>query len=424
MNCTFLIGKIRTLKNNTTVRHGALFAFFSFLNNGINFLLLIILAKYITPDEYGELNLFNTFITLIGIFISLCTTSYIGVSFFKKDREALKKIIDIALLTSTGMLFLLAGLISLFPDFFSKIVGVDFRYLWIALLVCYFQVFNTVNLDIWRLEEKPVSYGIYSVCVVVLNFCITLFLVAGLHWGWLGRLYAQFYVAILFFIISIVFLIRRKYLVFKWPEFSLFKETFLYALPIIPHLSSFWLRQGLDRYIINYYHSIEAVGLYSFSLNFANVINIVGTAFNATNSVFIYKKLAAGYSVAKPILNKQTRWMVLLFLVLTLGIISLVSLFIPWVIPKYSGCIPYLFPVCFAAFFQCLYLLYVNYLFYYQKTVQLMHITFFVSLMQVLLSVLLTRYSVLWTAYISLIISIVTFSLVFLQSKKTLKCLH
>lgn len=413
--------KIKNLKNNPTVRNGALFTFFAFLNNGVSFLLLIILAHYIAPDGYGELNLFNTFVTLLGIFICLCTNSYIGIVFFKRDKVVVRKVINIALLTATGMLFVFSVVLSLFPDFLYRIVGISVRYQWIALLICYFQVFNNINLDIWRLEEKPVKYGLYSLSVALLNFCFTLFLVIAIHWGWLGRLYAQFYVAIVFFLVSILFLIKRKYILLKWPERSLFKETLLYALPIIPHLSSFWLRQGLDRYIINYSHTTSDVGLFSFAVNFASVINIVGVAFNATNSVFIYKKLADGYAASRSALEKQTRWMIVLFGSLTIGLVVLVSVAIPWLVPQYTACIRYLYPVCGAAFFQCLYLLYVNYLFYYQRTVQLMFITFSSSVLQATLSLILTPYSVLWTAYISLFTSFLIASGVYVYSRKILR---
>lgn len=415
-----LVNKLKLLKQNTTIRNGILFSIFSFFNSGVSFILLVILAKYISPADYGYLNLFNTFVTLINIFISLSTVSFISVAFFKKDRVGLLKVIDVTLLVSSVVLVVLFFTLSVFPVFFEKLVGIKIYYQWFALLICYFQVFNSVNLDIWRLEEKPVSYGLYSVSTVLLNFVITLFLIIGLDQGWVGRVYSQFYVSFVFFFISILFLIKRKYILFKWPEYSFFKETILYALPIIPHLTSFWLRQGLDRYIINYYYSTSEVGLFSFALNFASIISIVGTAFNATSSVFIYKKLTEGYGVARNILERQTRLMFVFFAILTIAVIGVVTIAIPWVLPKYIGCIPFLLPVCIAAFFYCIYLLYVNYLFYYERTVLLMWITFSMSVLQVSLSLLLTKYSILYTAYISLFVSACMAGAVYFFSKKIL----
>ena len=111
-----LENKLRKLRTNTVFKNGVLFTMFSFLNSGINFLLLIILANFISPLEYGELNLFNTFVTLLSMLISLNTTGIISVEFFKTSRTQFRKILNGVLLLSTGTLcffyFLIAGFFS------------------------------------------------------------------------------------------------------------------------------------------------------------------------------------------------------------------------------------------------------------------------------------------------------------------------
>lgn len=410
-----------SLRKSANFRNGILYTLFSFLNNGISFILLLLLAEFIAPADYGRLNLFNTFVTLLSILISLSTNSYVGVAFFRKSRFDLRKIIFVTLFTTTGMLFLFSVVVALFPEMFQRVVGIETKYLWIALFICYFQVFTNLNLDIWRLEEQPVRYGVFSMSIAVLNFLLTLGLVVALHKGWQGRVYAQGGVTALFFVVSILFLVRRKYLVFSWPGRAMFCETWAYALPLIPHLSSFWLKQGMDRYIINYFHAQEAVGLFSFAMNFGSIIGMVGTAFNATNSVYIFKKLSGGYEEARCVLRRQHNIMAVVFLGLTLFIWGTVTLFLPRLMPDYAGSVRYLFPVCMTAFFQCLYLLYVNYLFFYKHTRRLMYITVSTACVQMGLSLWLTRYDVLWTAYISAFVSLVMTALVIISSKHILK---
>lgn len=116
--------------------------------------------------------------------------------------------------------------------------------------------------------------------------------------------------------------------------------------------------------------------MFSFAYNFANVIQIVGFAFNATNSVFIYKNLAQNNTDTRDRLWKQTKVMLIFFFLLAILICLGTSVFIPILVPNYAGSIPYLFPLCMAAMFQCIYYLFVNYLFYYKKTKGLMFITF------------------------------------------------
>lgn len=412
---------LNKLRTNVVFKNGILFTLFSFLNSGISFILLIILANFISPSEYGELNLFNTFVTLLSMLISLNTTGIISVEFFKVSKEQLRKILNGVLLLSTGTLCLFTFLLLVFSDYFKIAIGLSVEYQWLALLICYLQVFSSINLDIWRLEEKPVSYGLYSVSTVLLNFVLTLILVIAFHQGWLGRLYAQVGVGVVFFFISILFLIKRGYLRRIWPDRSSLKEALHFGLPLIPHSTSSWIRQGIDRYIINYFYITADVGLFSFAYNFANVIQIVGFAFNATNSVFIYKNLSQDPLSARSRLFRQTKVMLLFFLLLSVLISIGTSIFIPIFIPVYTNAIPYLFPLCMGAMFQCVYYLFVNYLFYYKKTKGLMYITFSMSIVHLLLSLLLTRYSIMYTAYITMMVNFLIALFVFLYSRKIYK---
>lgn len=415
MNLRLQINRI--LKSHN-FKHGMLYMIFSFLNSGISFILVLILAKFLTPYDYGKLNLFTTFVTLVNIVITLCTTSYITVSFFKKDYKSLRQIITIAFGVTTLMLIVISIFLGIFPSFIEKSIGISRRFLGLGLLICYFQVFNAVNLDIWRLEEKPVTYGIYSVSFAICNFILTFWLIVGFNFGWQGRVYAWWLLGFIYFIISLIFLVRRRYLVVTLPSKALINETLIYSLPLLPHTLSFWLKQGLDRYIINYFYDQSIVGYFSFAANLAAIIGIVGNAFNATNSVFIYKKLANGYKTAKNSLEKQTLIMSYGFFLVSVLVGLFAWCLVNWGMPKYEKSTVYIIPLCLGGFFQCIYLLWVNYLFFYKQTKQLMHVTLSTALLQVVLSIVFTRYSSIMTAYISMFISGLTALIVYKLSKK------
>jgi len=403
------------------IKNGMLYTFFSFFNNGISFLLILVLAAYLLPQEYGSLNLFTTFVTLFSIIIALSSSSYISVCFFKKSRTDLLKTIQSVFGITLVMLGIAYLFILLCSTQIERLVGIDLKYLCMGVAICLFTVFNNVNLDIWRLEEKPICYGLYSMSFAICNCAATLLFVVTFKEGWQGRVYAWFVVGLIYFLISILFLIKRKYLVISKPSLTFIKETLVYSLPLVPHSLSYFLKQGCDRFIINYYWDTAEVGVFSFAMNFASVINIIGTAFNSSNSVYLYKKLSEGYIMNKGTLTKQTRIMTVLFLVITLVTIIVTYSLIPIILPKYSPSIQFIPPLCVGALFQCLYLLWVNYLFYYKKTVGLMYITFTTCILQVILSILLTKVDVLYTAYTSMTISMLTMTFVMFYSKFTLR---
>lgn len=411
---------LKNILNSKNIRNGAIYTIFSFLNRGLGFILLLILAGCLNPSDYGSLNLFNTFITLVGIFITLGTTGYVSVAFFQKDRESLNRIIGLSLFVTSIVLIMLSLILLIVPYEVQRITGIGLNYLFVALLICYTSEISNLNLVLWQVEEKPLSYGVFTFILAIFNFIFTLWFIVGLKMNWEGRVYSQLIVSLSLGIYSIYFIIKHNYISFLFLKKSIVIDTLSYGIPMIPHLMSFWFKQGCDRYVIQYYWDASYVGVYSFALNFAAIINMIGTAFNSSNSVYIFKNLSLGYVVTKGVLMRITHVMTWVYLVLTLTVWSCSSLLIPIILPKYVTCIPLLLPICIGAFAQCLYLLWVNYLFYYKRTKQLMYITFSTAILQLIISIILTGFTIIYTAYISMSISIITFGLVAWYAKRTI----
>lgn len=417
-----ILEEIHKLKNKITLstnfKNSIIFTAFAFMNNGVNFLLIMTLAAYLSPAGYGTLNLFNTLILILAILIPLGTTGYIGNSYFRMEKDELKRVLNVVFLVGCSMFFFLLLVVILGGRNLENTLGLSTKVQIIALAICFSQLLTTINLEIWRLQEQPIKYGIYTMVLVVLNCSVTLYFVVICNWDWEGRIYAQLLISTIFFIISFIFLFRKRLILQTKINKEILVETLKFGIPLIPHMLTAWMRQGVDRYIINAFLGAASVGIFSFALNFGNIIFMVGTAFNASNAVFIYKKLASNDSDTRSLLKKQTRTMIIFFMLFfTLTCITSYIL-IPIFFSKYVEALPLLFPLCLSATFQCIYLLYVNYLFYYKKTNILMYITVTISLLHIILSYILSKYAIIYTAYINLISNFVICILVIIISQR------
>ena len=177
----------------------------------------------------------------------------------------------------------------------------------------------------------------------------------------------------------------------------------LWGLPLIPHVATNFLRQGCDRYIINYYHSLEDVGYFSFALNLANIIILVGLGFNQSNSVDIFKVL--GDTTLQPQdkfkrIYNQNRPIKKIYILSSIVIPIITCLAIPVLLPKYRDCILYIPILSLSAFFNCMYFLYTNFLFFYKRTKYIMYVTLGSSIIHLILSLIFTRYSLYCTSLI------------------------
>lgn len=412
---------IQRILNNKNFRNGALFALFSFFNTGINFVIMMVMARFIKPDSYGQLSLFTTMVSLLSIFICLNTNGFIGVNFFSSSKEKIQRLLNVVVLTTLLAYMVMLTAMCCFTSALEEVSGLTIVYQFYAISFCALNVMNALLLDVWRLEEKVWRYGTFSVLLVICNLILTVLFVGFLRWDWQGRMYAQVITCAGFAVLAFYILTKKNYLRMVFPKKEDFVGAYRFGIPLIPHTTSFWLRQGLDRYVINAFTTQAMVGLFSFAANFANIIQIIGSAFNASYSVNIYKTLATANIDSVKLLRRNCWYLVGVYFVITLLIFLFASLLIPFAFPQYNDCIIYLFPLCGGAMFQCFYLVYVNILFFYKRTKILMYITFTCSLLHCIMSLLLTKYGVIYTAYISLFSNILIFMGVYGYSKRILR---
>lgn len=414
--------KTNNILHNKTLLNGMLFSLFSFLNRGIMFLLMLVLANFITPDEFGYLSLFGTVVMVIGYFIAMSSDGYLSVAYFQDGKYGVQQT-----LSSIGFTSLIMGLLFLVVIVVGGARGAAFvhlplKSLYIAVAICFFTVYTNLNLDYLRIKEKIKTYGIYSCVNALLNFVLSILFVKTFVLGWEGRIYAQVVSLGIFGIIGLLFFARQGFFVI--PNKQYWKKILVWGIPMIPHVATNFIRQGCDRYIINYYHSIADVGLFSFALNLANILLMVGIGFNQSHSVDIYKILGStdlSHEEKKKQLSIQKKQIFFIYTVSAALIFIGSVVFTPIILPKYSECISFLPLLTLSMYFNCLYFLYTNFLFYFSKTKWIMYTTVFSSLIHLLLSLLLTKYSLVITSAIYSLSNFLILLITYFLAKRIIK---
>jgi len=412
---------LNKIVSNKTVRNGTLFSIYSFFNKGTSFLLLLILANYIQPKEYGELSMFNTVVMLLGYVVSLSVHSYLSVSYFQRTKEEFRKDFSAICIVTITVSFILLLILLFDVDLWSNILKIPSDLVVFPLLLASLNVFVHMNTDLLRVQEKITQYGIFSCGFATSNMLLTLYLVIFQEQNWRGFVYAKLMCDCTFGLISLIRFYKFKLFTIT-TDISIYKTLLLFGLPVIPHHMANWVRQGCDRYIIDYFYDTSEVGLFSFALNIVSIITMIGTAFNATNQVNIYKILSAKFSKADKLtkLKRTERYIGFLYIGVTILIVVGATIFVPIMLPKYSKSVIYFLILSIHGLLICLYFLKCNYLFYFKRTKTLMYITFGTSILHLGLSLLLTRYSLIFTC---LIYGIMYFVLLLLVNNEANKLL-
>ena len=415
-------GLIARLKGNKTLMNGALFSLFSFINRGIGFLLLIILARYIMPAEYGRLSLFNTIVQFLGYFIALSCQGYFAISFFQRKDELFRQDTTSIVLIMTVCTSVLSLVLIFCHESLARFAELPKSFIWFSIIISFTQVFYYLYTDFLRIQEKVTRYGIVSCGFAIINFVLSLYLVIYKGLDWEGRVYSHLICTTVSGLIGFIILARNKLfsLNITWEGT---KNILLWGIPLIPHEATSWIKQGCDRFIINSTQSIEDVGLFSFALTLTSIVIMIGTAFNSTNSVSIYHILSSDLSAHEKQLKlrKQTRNIFKIYTVGYIAVLLVSSVLVPLLMPKYSGCMAYFWITSISGYLQCLYYLYVNYLFYYHKNQRIMIVTFMSAIIHLVLSLIFTRYSLYFTSLIYVISQGFVLALITHFSKRVIK---
>lgn len=392
---------IGSLTSTEGLRNGILYSLFSFINKGFSFVLVLILVKFISPAEYGTLNLFGTVVMVVGYCIALSTDNYLSVAYFRDGESGIRSTVSSVLPITLIIGLIFVGVIIAGGENLSSILDLPSSDLLLAVVICFFTVYLNLNLDLHRIKQKLKVYGCLSISNALLNLVLSVLFVYSFKMGWEGRVFAQTLCCMAYGLFAIYVLLKNNYI--GKINITYLKSMLIWGLPLIPHVATNFIRQGCDRYIINSYYSLDDVGLFSFALNISNIIILIGLGFNQSNSVDIYKVLGDKELPDDEKINKiryQNRVIRIIYIVCSL-IIPLISITLtPIFLPKYSSCVSYIPILSVCAFFNCLYFLYTNFLFFYKKTKVIMTITLLSSIVHLLLSLIFTRYSLYYTCIV------------------------
>jgi len=415
-----MIGKVI---NNNLFKATIIYTICSALNKSIPFLILPLLSYYLTPADYGIVANFNVFLSILTILITVGVDGAISVNYYKFTKNELKSYIFNALFISTIasslMVLLVIGLQSQIYDWFK----IPIFYQLLTIVMSFATVITTINLTLWRLEEKPVKYGFYEITQTILNVILSLIFVISLLRGWMGRVDGIIYSTVSYGLVSFIFLYKREYLQININK-DYIKSILGFGIPLIPHALSFWIRSGVDRILISKIINETSTGLYATGFQFGVFISFITMAFNNAFVPYLYKNLSEQDEIVlernKLKLVKLTILGIICLIFLCLCFTFFSNIFLKYFFNKsYQDASPFIFWAILGQTFQGMYLLFVNYLFFAKKTKKLAVISFSCSLLQIFISYFLIKeIGAIGAAYSTVIVSFVNFFIVMIYSNK------
>jgi len=256
----------------------------------IGFLLIPIYSSYLTPAAYGALALVTMFGSFVALAIGLGQHTAIFRFYFKYPAEDPRR--GAAISSFLAIIAAMAVPCALLASASKPIARVLMNDGGLALLILmmiainYLDLVEKVPLVLIRARRLATRYSAYSLIRTVTTISLILLFVVVLKLGAKGVLLGQLISGVLFTVLLYAIFMRGQRP--SWDR-EVGPAMLRFGLPLVPGLVLFSVFQYANRYFLQEFKGIDAVGQYALGSRFGEIIALMNTAIQTAWPVFLYE---------------------------------------------------------------------------------------------------------------------------------------
>lgn len=381
---------LKVLKNKL-LKDAGFYALFRIVDKIIPFLLLPIITRALTSDEFG---IFVLFQALAGIALPLMTLSVdssILLNYFKVKAERFRNYF------SSGYLLLIISsiVVSLLIWVLTKPISdlTEFPADWIGtiLLFCFFQFHSNLALNIYQVKKEVFKFGVYSISLTLTKNILMLILVIYVGMKWEGIIVSYVIAYGVFFCISLwLFKLNDLYTVKIDKRYIV--DNMKVGYPLSLHTIGSWLGNSATRVIVSSLLGTAATGSFGVGAALAMLVLYMQDSFNKAFVPYLFEKLEDyNQEIGRKLVKLTYIYNTVIFIfALFVGIAGYFLIDIIFGADYIDGREVVIF-IALGYAFDGMYKMHVNYIFYEKKT----HLIFFITMFTGILNIALTYYLIL-----------------------------
>lgn len=281
---TSLLHKIRELSKNL-----AIYGLGDVAISVVNFLLLPLYVRYLTPADYGVLGLLGSVEVMAKIFFRWGLDGSFMRFFYECEDERAKQrlasTIFFFLLALNGMLLAAALVVS--PALAGRLFGstTNLRALQLVLLNTFAIGFTFFPFHLLRMEKRSVEFSALALARSVSTLTLRIVLIVGMGLGVLGVVVADIVVTAVLMVVLL-----RWFVPLIRPVFSrtVLRDVLRFGLPRVPHAAAQQVMAVGDKFILAMFRPLEQVGIYGMGVSFGLTQKLFLSAFEYAWAPFYY----------------------------------------------------------------------------------------------------------------------------------------
>ncbi|MBD3920702.1 flippase [Paenibacillus sp. PR3] len=378
--------------SNSLLRTSGIYTLTNMFNAGIPFLLLPLLTRYLSPEEFGITAMFTVLFSFCMPLISININGTINRNYYDRDKIDFSSYVFNCIVIMISSTVLISFIVYFMSSKLSDWTSVPDNWIWTVVVSCFFQTLTLINLIIWQVQMKPKQYGIYMILQTAFSALLTVYLLVIFDYGWEGRLAAQVVGYVLFGIVSVFMLTRNKWIKYRF-NVDYIKDALKYGVPLIPHIISGLIITMIDRVFLTNFEGVEATGIYLVGYQIGSMIGVLQDAFNRAWTPWLFDKLKKDSIELKMLAIKYTYFYIVIILIIALTLGVSAPLLLKYLVGnEYHNASQYVIWIALGFAFNGMYKMVTNYLFYLKRTGIVAIITGCTALLNIILSYMFIHY--------------------------------
>lgn len=356
-----IIRKYRSLP--IQVKASLWFLICSFLQKGVSVITTPIFTRLLTTTEFGQYNVFNSWLRIISIFVSLNLSHDVfgqGLVKYSDNRNVFSSSLQGL---STFLVIVWTGIYLLFRNFWNNLFGLSTVQMMAMLLM----IWTSAVFGFWaseqRVEYKYKMLVFITVIISIAKPAVGVFFVLNSSDKVTARILGIALVELIVFLGMFVAQMARGKCFYNG---HFWKYAIAYNSPLILHYLSQTVLISADRIMIERMVGSSEAGIYSLAYAISQVMNFFNTALLQTLTPWIYEKIKQ-----KKISEISSKAYLALICIAAANLLLIVlapeavAIFAPveyreaiWIIP----------PIAMSVYFMFCYDMFAKFAFYYEKT--------------------------------------------------------
>jgi O-antigen/teichoic acid export membrane protein len=376
---------LQKIFRSSLLRSASVYTMGNVVNASIPFLLMPVLTRYLSPEDYGYTAMFTLLISLLSPFMGANAKTSLAVTYYKKEFDFPAYMMAcLWLLLATGFIMFVS--VILFHRQIGKYTLFPLEWQLFVVLACFLGYVSNVFQIIVRAKEQAKLFVSFQLSYTFFNVGLAFILVVFLHYNWQGQIMASVISYVIFASIAFFLFCRWNLIkpIFRW---DYVKHATCFGIPLIPHVLSMQLITASNRFFITNACGLYELGLFAVGSQIGMAIELLVSSFNNAYSPYLYKKLSSITDTGKRKLVKQTY----MYVVAIIAVALAYSLFMPSFLSVFLGerfrdASKYVFCFAIAGAAHGIYYMVVNYIIFQYKTKYLMMVTSACSILHVVVA--------------------------------------